>query len=69
MRMIPMKNSEVRFHRMVACGRRKESAKSNPRASQRRSMISLKEPRSLDFEVLRDRLVLDPMVSTTIHNA
>jgi hypothetical protein len=64
-----MKKSEVRFHRMVAYGRRKESAKSNPRASQRSSMMSLNEPRSRAFEVSPDRLVLDPMVSSTIHNA
>jgi hypothetical protein len=31
--------------------------------------MSLKEPRSRAFEVSRDRLVLDPIVSSTIHNA
>ena len=66
-----MKKSEVRFQSIVVRGRRKENAKSNPRASQRSSMMSLKEPRSRAFEESRDRdrLVLDPMVSSTIHNA
>jgi len=54
---------------LVVCGRRKESAKSNPRPIQRSSMMSLKEPRSRALEPSPDRLVLDPMVSSTIHNA
>jgi hypothetical protein len=69
MTVMPAKNTEVRFHAMAACGRRKDSEESKAIPVHQRTAIRIREPLSSAFVELLARFTFHAITSGKIHDA
>ena len=69
MRQMPIKNTKVRFHDMVACGSSNENEKSNAIPVHQSSAMRIREPLSRACAEPLARFTLHATISGSIHDA